>query len=256
MSEANGNNPVTGSAHAEAAVQAEQDEKQAKRTAAEQLRAGKRFDGTLVKAIENTAKSVDGLAVAIVNCQLPVQVEVNGELVDGPAPWQLVVDDEGKPFASWADYLAARMAVHTFLHKLVRDEVITILLDHGMSIRQAAKATNSSVGTVAGVKNGTRAAQPSGESAGTESTPVSAASKLVKQVLNATDKLRDKVADMTDADLEKLRLDLVDTAKKVAAMQKLRVQIAEAEKLRAEQEKQNAPAPAPVKQGPRAKRAA
>jgi hypothetical protein len=106
MSEVNGNNPTTGEAHPD--VTDEQAAKRAKRTAAEQLRAGKRFDATLIKALDNAAKSLDGLAVAIVNCQAPVQVEIDGEMVDGPAPWQLVTDEDGKPFGSWQLYLSDR----------------------------------------------------------------------------------------------------------------------------------------------------
>jgi transposase len=138
------------------------------------------------------------------------------------------------------------MSGHTFLHRIMRDEVITLLLESGLSIREAARAVNASVGTVAGVK--ARAAQPGGESAGTESTPVSATAKLVTQVTNALTKLTDKVADLSDDDVEKLRKLTLDTSKKLAAMQKLRVQIAEAQKPEAE-----APAPKP---GQRVKTAA
>jgi hypothetical protein len=251
MSEVNGNNPTTGEAHPD--VTDEQAAKRAKRTAAEQLRAGKRFDATLIKALDNTAKGLDGLAVAIVNCQAPVQVEIDGEMVDGPAPWQLVTDEGGKPFGSWQLYLSDRMSGHTFLHRIMRDEVITLLLESGLSIREAARAANASVGTVAGVK--ARAARPGGESAGTESTPASAADKLVTQVTNALTKLIDKVGELSDDDLEKLRSLTVTTGKKLAAMQKLRVQIAEAAQKPESETPAPAPAPAP-KPGQRVKSAA
>ena len=229
MSEVQGSNPITGEAHPSAT--AEQDDKQAKREAAEALRIGKRHDASLVKALESVAKSIDGLAVAIANCQTPIRE-------GGPAPWQLVTDEEGRPFPTWQKYLEARLAPHTFLHKVLRDEVIVLLLESGMSIRQAAAATNSSVGTAAGAKK--RAAQPGGESAGVEATPASANAKLVTQVINVSVKVVDKVDSFSDTELEQLRLAATAIARKVTGMQKLRADIAAAESAKAQ-----APKPGP-----------
>lgn len=213
MSESHGNNPVTGEARPSEDTQAKTVEKSAKRQAAADQSEAKRLDTRLLNTLKSAEQSMTKLSEAIAACK-------EGDV------WKLTVDAEGKPFKSWAAYLSDRLSTQPLMHKVVRNAVIKELLDAGMSIRATAKAVGASVGTVAGAKAEAegRAARPGGDTAGLTPTAQQIATKAVTQAMNALKRVKDHVADMSDAELAKLNIELTETTNIVRGIVNLRKQ--------------------------------
>lgn len=219
MSEVQGVNPVTGESHPD--VSAEQEAKAAKRDAAKVVSAAKALDTRFCKTIVSVESGLAQLGALIDDV-----ITTNS--------WQHVVDKDGKAFTSWQEYVTTRVHENTtdpttgesLLSKAMSKAYVTLLRERGVSVRAAAKAASVSVGTASQADKDTRAARPGGDTAGVASTKSGTASKAVTQSLNASKRVRDLVADMSDAELEKLSIDLTETANVVRGMVNLRKQIA------------------------------
>lgn len=219
MSEVNGNNPATGESHPD--VTAEQQAKEAKRAAAKVVSEAKALDSKFCKKIVSIESGLADL----------------GGLIDdviATSTWEHVTDKDGKPFTSWQSYVTTRVQENTtdpttgesLLSKAMSKAYVVLLRDRGVSVRAAAKAASVSVGTAAQAGKDTREARPGGDSATVASTASATAAKVVTQVMNANKRVLDTLADMSDAELQKLRIDLHETHNKVVGMINLRGQIA------------------------------
>lgn len=220
MSESHGTNATTGTANTDGT---EEQAKAAKREAAQLIADAKKLDNRLATTLKSAEGAMNKVAEAIAAAK-------EGNV------WQHVTDSEGKPFKSWQAYLTDRLSAQPLMHKVVRNAVIKELLDAGVSIRAAAAATGVSVGTAAGVAKEGREARPGGDTAGVASTPAATAAKAVAQMQNAAKRVKDTAADMSDADLAKLNIELTETANIVRGLINLRKQAVNAKA---------APSPAP-----------
>lgn len=217
MATSEGNNPVTGSAHASEDQAKENAAKAAKAAAkAEQSEAGK-----LDKRLQSTLKAAEG--------SLSKLSEAIAAAKDGNVH-KHVVDAEGNPFKTWQAYLTNRLSSQPLMHKVVRNAVIKELYENGVSLRAAAKATGVSVGTAHGAVNdtdGKRQAKPGGDTAGVASTPAQNAAKAVTQLQNACAKAKDRVSDMSEDELRAVIQAGREAANVAAGVLKLRGMAAE-----------------------------
>lgn len=219
MSEVNGNNPTTGEAHPD--VTAEQTEKDAKRAAAKLVSAAKALDTRFCKkivSIESGLAELGGLIDDVISTE----------------SWRHVVDSDGKPFETWQGYVTTRVRENTtdpttgesLLSKAMSKAYVVLLRERGVSVRAAAAAASVSVGTASQADKETRAARPGGDTGTVAATKGATASKAVSQSMNASKRVRDLVSDMSDAELDKLNIDLSETVNVVRGMINLRKQIA------------------------------
>lgn len=219
MSESQGTNATTGTTNTEA-TDTEAAAKAAKRAEADAQKLASKLDKQLDTRLVAVDKSLDKLA------------EVLTEAKENDV-WKHLTDGEGNPFKSWATYIAAKLATAPRLHAIGRREMVAELVKAGMSVRAIAQAAQVSVGTAQGdvqaVKG--RTAQPGGDSAGTAPTAAQTAAKAVTQAQNACKRVKDTAADMSDSELEKLRIELKETHNIVAGLLKLRGEVANAAKV-------------------------
>lgn len=219
MSEVQGTDTRNGNAHPD--VTAEQQAKDAKRAAAKAVSEAKALDTRFCKKIVSIES---GLA------------ELGGLIDDviATSTWEHVTDSEGNPFTSWQSYVITRVRENTtdpttgesLLSKAMSKAYVVLLRERGVSVRAAAEAASVSVGTASQADKETRAARPGGDTATVASTKSATATKAVTQSMNASKRVRDLVSDMSDAELDKLNIDLSETINVVRGMINLRKQIA------------------------------
>lgn len=222
MATANGNNPVTGSAHATADQAKADAAKVAALAAKAEIAEAKAFDKRLMSALRSHENSTAKVA------------ELIAQAKDGNE-WRSLVDSEGNGFKTVGQYISDRLSKFPLLHKGERDARIKFLYAEGLTIREAAKAANTSVGTAANAINGApgtdeheskRAARPDGDTTATPDASKTAA-KTVKGATAAFTRVRDHASDMSDEQIASILSEARDTVAVLEGIVKLRVMVAE-----------------------------
>lgn len=224
MSVSKGTNASTGTANTN-----EVDTKAAKAAAAAAAKTAKSVDDKFCGSL----KSIEGGFERVAQTMLAAKdstVELNGKAVN---VWRLCVDADGTPFKSWNAYLSDRLSKYPTVHTMFRGPIVKLLLDNGLSMREAAKALNVSPATVSNTVNGRADAKGKADKAagrtprtagdGTTPQPLTAATKALKSVVDAGKRLREDIdiADLPRDVLVKLAQELKATHDQVVAQIKL-----------------------------------
>lgn len=223
MSVSKGTNAGTGTTNTDDA-----DVRVAKAAAAAAAKTAKSVDAKFCGSLKSVEGGFERVAQTMLDAK-DTTVELNGKPVN---VWRLCVDGDGAPFKSWNAYLSDRLSKYPTVHTMFRGPIVKLLLDNGLSMREAAKALNVSPATVSNTVNGRadgagkqaataeRKARTAGD--GTAPQSVDAAGKAAAAVLKATERLREAdVADLSLETLVKLATDLKDTHGQVMAQLRL-----------------------------------
>ena len=190
----------------------------------------KKLDGKLVGKFKGVETTFGDIAELILVCQ-EAKVWLDPK----------VTDENGKAFKNWATYLSNRLSKYPLANKALSKTMVEALLKAGSSQRNAAQASNKSLGYVHSVSNelkgkdkgegnatgkGKRAARPNDgtpeqDEAGLASTPATEGKKIATQAVNALLKADDAVGDMAPADRDRV----IEAAKQTLAIFKKMVEI-------------------------------
>jgi hypothetical protein len=127
--------------------------------------------------------------------------------------WKLEVSADGKTFRNWKEYVADRLAQFSLSRKITRtriDDMIQLLLSFGLPHLAVVAATRTSKGLVNEVSTGRRAAR-SDAGIGQKKASAETATEAVASAIRALERVRDKVASVSDPDMAKLKTALGET---------------------------------------------